>query len=325
MTVRTIEAALKKFPEQLLTVPTVKNARALVSLPHTIVLGMGGSRLAADLLRVHTPTLPLIVHGDYGLPALPENTYTQSMVIACSFSGNTEEVLDGFERSLEAQLHVAVITSGGALLKRASEAGVPHVIVPQSVPQPRFGVGYFVRALLALIGSDATVKELQEFATTFNSEEKKEEGEQLAARLENRIPLIYTSTRNAPLGYNWKIRFNETAKIPAFANIIPEANHNELEGFDASGLTHQFYGLFLTDDRDDERVKERMQRTALTYNAHGVQTECIALEGKTSFEKIFSTVLFADWTSLALANLRGVQASNVPLIEEFKAQLRHVD
>jgi len=72
---------------------------------------------------------------------------------------------------------------------------------------------------------------------------------------------------------------------------------------------------------DDERVVKRMQRTALMYNSHGMQSEFISIKGKTSFEKIFSTILFADWTSLALAHLRGVEPGDVPLIEEFKKQL----
>jgi len=183
---RTIEAALKRFSEQLLVVPAIKNAHALVSRPYTIVLGMGGSRLAADLLTVHAPTLPLVIHSDYGLPALSENIYTQSSVIACSFSGNTEEVLDGFERALEMQLHVSVIASGGRLLERAKEVGAPHIIVPHNVPQPRFGIGYFVRALLTLVRDERAITELQEFAGKFNSEESREVGTQLAARLENR-------------------------------------------------------------------------------------------------------------------------------------------
>lgn len=322
MRARTIEAALKKFPEQLLLNPSIKNAERLVSRPYTIVLGMGGSKIAANLLSVYMPKAQLVVHGDYGLPLLPDNIYTQARVIACSFSGNTEEVLDGFERAMEMHLHTVVIASGGVLLKKAKETGVPYIIVPDDVPQPRFATGYFVRALLSLIGSNESITKLQEFASSFNSEARKEDGKELAARLENRIPIIYTSTRNAPIGYNWKIRFNETSKIPAFSNIIPESNHNELQGFVAENLSEQFYALFLIDTNDDKRVQKRMHRTAEMYRGSGMQSEHIQIEGRSVFEKIFSTVLFADWTSLALAHIRGVEPGDVALIEEFKKQLQ---
>lgn len=318
---RTIEAALKNFKEQLLIVPTVKNKHSFVARPYTIVLGMGGSRLAADLLFVHTPTLPLIVHSDYGLPALPENMYSQASVIACSFSGNTEETLDGFERAIERGLHVAAITTGGSLLERAREIGAAYAIVPNDVPQPRFGTGYFVRALLEFIGSDQSIRELHECAANFNSNEMQRAGAELAAKLENRIPIMYSSKRNAPLGYNWKIRLNETAKIPAFANVLPEANHNELQSFEIEKLAKHFFALFLIDESDDDRITHRMHHTAALYQEKGILSEFILLEGH-GFQKIFSALMYADWTSLSLAHLQGMEAIRVPAIEGFKKKLQ---
>ncbi len=64
-----------------------------------VIAGMGGSAIGGDLLAAYTLPhcrVPLVVHRDYGLPAWARGP--QTLVIASSHSGNTEEVLDSLTK-----------------------------------------------------------------------------------------------------------------------------------------------------------------------------------------------------------------------------------
>ena len=148
----------------------------------------------------------------------------------------------------------------------------------------------------------------------------------LAATLVGKVPVIYASHRNAAIAYNWKIKMNETGKIPAFMNVIPELNHNEMTGFDVhkstEKLINNFYTLILRDEEDDPRIHKRMEILERLYNKRDIPTEIIAIEGTGRFEKIFSSLYLADWVAYYTAQEYGSDPDNVPMVEEFKKLMK---
>ena len=150
----------------------------------------------------------------------------------------------------------------------------------------------------------------------------KEEGKNLAQTLNGSIPLIYASRVNTSLAHIWKITLNETGKIPAFYNVFPELNHNEMTGFDlkerTKHLSERFHFIFLRDQNDHPLVQKRMDVTAQFYRQRGLKVEMLELKGKTVFHKIFSSLLLADWTAYYLALHYGVDPEQIPMVEEFK-------
>lgn len=282
---------------------------------------MGGSPLAAELLASWKPELDIIIHRDYGLPALSHGE--ERLWIASSFSGNTEEVLDFAELALVRNLPLATIAKGGKLLLFAQKHGLPHVVLPATSIQPRSGLGFQILALAALIGEETLLKELAGLESVFKPEELREEGRKLSLKLRGQVPAIYASARNQAIAYNWKIKFNETGKIPAFYNCLPELNHNEMTGFDAiattEGLSHKFHFIFLSDTADHPQIQKRMKVTRKLYEERGLVCTEVPLEGAGGvLEKIFSSLLVADWTALHLSKLYGTEAEQVPMVEEFK-------
>jgi glucose/mannose-6-phosphate isomerase len=118
--------ALKSFAEQFAFEPKIEHADRLKKTYECyIVAGMGGSHLAADILHTYDPSLPLIIHNDYGLPALPKRVLKKCLVIASSYSGDTEEALDALRCATELGIDRAAITIGGKLLPIAEEQGIP--------------------------------------------------------------------------------------------------------------------------------------------------------------------------------------------------------
>src|SRR3989338_907812 len=147
-------------------------------------------------------------------------------------------------------------------------------------------------------------------------------GKALGQKLVGSVPVVYASTRHFALANNWKIKVNENTKVPIFANVFPELNHNEMNGFDPQAgtrsLSRSFHFVFLRDDEDDPRIVRRMEVLEQLYRERELPVESIALTGASRLEKIFSSLLTADWVSLALAEAYGVNPEPVPLVEEFK-------
>ncbi len=317
-----MENAIRSFFSQFDYEPMIENADALSATDKYIVVGMGGSHLAGGLLKVYKPDLDLIIHRDYGLPRVPEYFLRDALIIFSSYSGNTEEVLDSFNAALGRNLKVAVVTTGGELLRRAEEARVPFVRMPATGIQPRSALGYGVKALLVLMGEMEALVALKEFSAALQADSFEAQGKELAKKLEGAIPVIYSSTQNFHIGYNWKIKFNETGKIPAFCNVLPELNHNEMSGFGREDgtreLSDRFHFIFLRDAEDLGPLLKRMEVLAKLYADRALPVTTLELTGATVWHKIFSSLILADWTAFYTAQQYGLDPEQVPIIEEFK-------
>ncbi len=320
-----MKEAIKNFPQQFEFEPEVANTEKLKKHDKFIVCGMGGSSLGAWLLKRDNPYLDLLLHRDYGLPRVPDYFLKEALIILSSYSGNTEEVLDTAQKCKEKGLSTAIITDSGELLQFAKDNKIPYIDLPNTGVEPRMAIGFTMIALVRLMG-DANLEEKIKFSgSRLDPNEEKAVGEDLARVLIDKIPLIYSSTLNMPLAYNWKIKFNETAKIPAFYNIFPEFNHNELSGFDINDkskiLSERFNPIFLTDEDDGPRIKKRMDVMEQLFLDRKINVTRIPIEGKNAMSKIFRSILLGEWTALNLAKHYGSLDAKTPLIAEFKKKI----
>lgn len=302
------------FEDQIAYAPRIEHGPLPEGTP--IVGGMGGSGLPARVATFLTGR-PLIAHQTYGIPELlPAHAVT----VAISYSGNTGETLSFFHAAQEKGLPVAVISSGGELLKEARKAKMPLVAVPAGL-QPRDALLYMTKALLALLGEEVPM--IPDAAALTNAANASVEG--VADFLMNSIPLIYTSTENGALGYIAKITLNETAKVPAFANVFPELNHNEMQGLDPLGhtasLSSRFSILILQDPQDGARIQTRMARFAELAQARGLRVQVLSVPRMDRFERLAYVWLLARGAAARLAGQYEVPADEVPFIEEFKKSI----
>ncbi len=220
---------------------------------------------------------------------------------------------------------MSVVTTGGKLLEFAREHALPYVEIPKTGLEPRMAVGYPMLAIARMTNNTKLENDIREGGKHADVAAGKSEGQRLAKVLEGKIPLVYSSAGNAPLAYIWKIKFNETSKIPSFMNIFPEMCHNELTGFDVVPSTKEIsarlHAVFLEDFSDHPRVQERMRIASEMLAERGIPVERIALAGKTAFEKAFAGALLADWVSFTLAEGYGVPNPETPMVAEFKKRI----
>lgn len=317
-----MEEAIKNIASQFNFSPVIENESKFKSSDSIVLGGMGGSHLSAGLLKIYNPTLDIYIHRDYGLPLLTQKRFKESLFIASSYSGNTEEVLDFAEKAFAEKYNLAIIAIGGKLLEFAKKNSIPYIQMPDTGIQPRSAVGFSIISLAKLIEGDEAVSELNKLGTKLSPLKWESEGEKLAQTLKGKIPVIYSSRTNHAIAYNWKIKFNETAKIPAFFNFFPELNHNEMTGFDVidstKELSDKFHFIFLEGSNDHPKIMRRMEVCKKLYEDRGLNVTAIELSGETVFEKIFSSLTLADWTTLHLSKIYNTEPDQVPMVEEFK-------
>jgi glucose/mannose-6-phosphate isomerase len=311
---------IRNFNKQFEYELRVENAAKLKKFKKFLVVGMGGSHLAADLLKAWRPDFDIIVWSSYGLPPLRD--IRERLVIACSYSGKTEETIDSFNEAKRRRLSVAAVAAGGKLIGLARKYRAPYVEMPDMHMQPRLALGLMLKSFLKLMGENTALKEANELAITLRPSRHEAAGKAMAKRLYGSVPIIYSSLRNQAIAANWKVKLNETGKTPAFYNVLSEMNHNEMTGFDVKprmeGLSRHFHFVFLKDAEDDIRIMRRMNIMEKLFHDRGLKVEVIFLQGKTALQKIFNAVNLADWTAYYTAKLYGVDPEAVPMVEEFK-------
>lgn len=314
-----IYEAIKNFYQQFEYEPKIENEDKLkAKFSKFVIAGMGGSNLASDLLKIRDPYLEILIHRNYGLPKISENELKERLLVANSYSGNTEETIDFLLEAISKKLTVTVVSTNGKLIELAKEYNLPYIQMPDIGLQPRSALGFNLKAIVKLIGRDDLLKELDELKGLLKPEEFEEKGRELAEKIKGYTPIIYSSTENIGIAYNWKIKFNETGKIPAFYNVFPELNHNEMAGFEIKELIEKFCFIILKDKNDHPRIQKRMKVFEKLFSERGFKIEIINLEGISVFHKIFNSLILADWTSYYLAVYYSQDPEKVPLIEEFK-------
>jgi len=316
-----MEESIRKFAEQFSFKPEIINEKKLKRAEGFVVGGMGGSHLAVGILKSIDERLSIRIHRDYGLPFLNKDQRKHTLFIASSFSGNTEETVSFLEEAIKEKLNVAVITKGGKLLQIAGENKLPFIKLPDSNIQPRMALGWSLLAFSKLIKEDL-VPALSELERTLNPLEWHDAGDELAEEMKGKVPVIYASRKNRELARIWKIKFNETAKIPSFYNVFPELNHNEMTSFDFTpenqNLSKNFFFIFLRDSEDNPRIQKRMEITSKLFTEKDLSHKTIELKGEDPLKKMFNCLLLADWTALHSARVYNTEPDQVPMVEKFK-------
>lgn len=299
------------------------------------VSGMGGSALPANLLREYCNSLfkknpeykpfEIYINRYYTLP--PESYASETLNFIASYSGNTEETLSSLEEARKGGLAYIGLSAGGKLEELCKEYGVPHIKLPIPHPdfQPRMGTGFFFGPMFQLLVNQGLVpdatEELIKSAAKLNGKMGKleERGISLAKRLVGKTPVIYGSPKHKPVAMVWKIKINENAKTPAFWNFFPELNHNEMVGF--TNPQSNFFIVILRDPDDDPRNLKRYAITAQLLKGKGIDSEIIDMDGDNVFEKMFTSISLADWTSYYLALEYKQDPTPVNMVEELKELL----
>ncbi|MBI2866062.1 MAG: bifunctional phosphoglucose/phosphomannose isomerase [Chloroflexi bacterium] len=302
-----------------------------------VVLGMGGSAIAGDLvagLVRDEARVPLITHRSYGLPPFSGRN---TLVVACSYSGATEETLSGFREALEQPCPKLAITSGGPLMSLAQERRVP-VFPIEYRAAPRAALAYSLMPLLAFcyrlgfvpdptpaVRDMVAVMEGMLPSLAEDSPVKDNPAKQLAHHMLGRMVVVYGAGFLSAVARRWKTQVNENAKGWAFYESLPELNHNSVVGYSHPAGLVEHLGLFvLTSPFLPERIRLRYQVTEELLRQAGVDPHFVSGRGEHPLAQMMGLVLLGDYASYYLALLNGVDPSPVPAVDYLKRRLAGV-
>ena len=313
---------LRHFPKQFAEgFELAKNLKVTGIFTNAVLSGMGGSSLFVELFNdlaesQYGNKFNLEVSRSYYLPkGINQNT----LVIICSYSGNTEETLSCLEEAFVRHSKVVVFTTGGKLLNKALELHLPLYKIPTGV-QPRLSTGYFIAGLVRLLSNVGLIPDLTSTVLTaankiensFNEDEAKAMAEELL----NKVPVIYATDENSSLARIAKVKFNENSKIQAWWNFFPEVNHNEMVGY--TNMLMNPYFILYKSKFTNERNKKRIDIFAELMRGKGLPVKIIELRGDNIFEEILNAYYFIDHVAVYLAEAYGIDPEPVKMVEDFK-------
>jgi glucose/mannose-6-phosphate isomerase len=302
-----------------------------------VVAGMGGSALAALLAKSWLRselTVPFEVVRTYDLP---EYVDYNTLVIASSYSGNTEETLSSLQQGQAKSAQLAIITSGGKLEEIAEANTIAHVELPPHL-QPRMAVIYGLRALIAILAHFGAVSydrfaEIADCADwlgeqthqwTSDVTTDKNYAKQLALMAVGKTPVFYAGNLMGPVAYKWKISWNENAKNVSFWNEYPEFNHNEFIGWTSHPIEKPFAVFDLVSRFEYPKVLKRIEVSDRLLSGKRPKATVVNLKGDSIIAQALWGSILADFVSIYVAILNGVDPTPVALIEKLKDELTKV-
>jgi glucose/mannose-6-phosphate isomerase len=300
------------------------------SYRQVVISGLGGSGIGASIVQdllSGTAKVPIIINKTYHLPAFANH---ETLFIAVSYSGNTEETLSALEMALTKNCQIAGISSGGRLLALGNEKSFPVLQIPGGNP-PRSMLGYSLIGLLGILGTMGIVdfNSIKQAISTFSASLENDllsdiqsQTQVLAKSISDKIPVVYASTGTAAIATRWRQQLNENAKMPGWDGEVPEMNHNELVGW--AGGDKNFAVLMLKTAFDYVR---NQKRNALAASKLSEITNVYEIEaiGTTHFEQLLYLIHYGDWLSYYLSEIRQVDIMDIAIIDFLKSSLEKFD
>lgn len=300
-----------------------------------LIAGMGGSAIGADLLAAYSDRqgqLPIMIHRDYDLPTWAKGP--QTLVIACSHSGNTEETLSAFDTALARNCRCMAIATGGKLAQFAEERGV-ILWTFEHHGQPRAAVGYSFGLLLAIIARLGIIPDPEsELRNAVGSMKQqlddlnastpvsRNPAKRYAGQLVGRWVTVFGSGILAPVARRWKGQISEIAKAWAQFEFLPEADHNTLAGIlNPADLFPRHYALFLRAQSEHPRNLLRSDLTRQAFMLEGIATDMVEARGDTPLAQMWTCLHFGDYMAYYLAMAYEVDPTPIPAIEYFKQEM----
>jgi len=327
---------IKELPKQIQGAWQITRAAQLPpaygDVRNITLIGMGGSAIGGDLaaaLLADELKVPMSVHRDYGLPAFIGR---DSLVIASSYSGNTEETLSAFEEARKRGAKVLALTTGGTLATQARAANYPVVTFSYKA-RPRATLGYSLGLVLGSLTRlglirdlsadiDAAIADLAKLEERVHEGARTNDAKRLAIELHGRIIFAYGAGVMGVMARRVKGQWNENAKNWSAYDVMSELNHNAVVGFPNPQIAREAITvLLLRSDRDNPRHKIRFDVTRELLDRASIRHKSLQFGGTNLLSEVLQMTLFTDYVSFYVALLNGADPSPNTAIDYLKDRL----
>jgi len=296
---------------------------------NVLICGLGGSGIGGTIVSdIVSPKakIPIAATKDYSIPNFV-NKHT--LVIANSYSGNTEETLFAIKKCHAKGAEIAVITSGGKLKALAEENNYNKIIIPAGQP-PRAMFGYSFTELFYMLNHyeilDASFKSDFKKAIHLLDAEKPDIQNQainLAKKMYKQTPVIYVANGFEGAAIRFRQQINENSKMLCWHHVVPEMNHNELLGWRTN--VNNLAVIYLRNKSDYKRNQIRMDINKKIIAKYTENITEIWSKGNSVIENTLYHINLGDWVSWYLSEMNNVDAIEIDIIDFLKAELSKIE
>jgi glucose/mannose-6-phosphate isomerase len=320
---------IQSFPTNLLQALEIAKANPLVKnyqqFSNCMICGLGGSGIGGKLVAAwleNQLAIPVNFCQDYDLPKYVNN---KTLVIASSYSGDTEETISAVEQAHQKGAAIIAITSGGKLEAFCKKFNYTCILVPGGNP-PRTQLAFSIVQLTHIFGelgmiNKETLNQFEQAAQLITSEANAihEEAKKIAEFIHEKELIIYSDAQNEAIAIRARQQFNENAKILCSHHVIPEMNHNELVGW-AGGKENHAVLLLHTGNLNTQNHKR------FAFSKEVIQTKTrnifdLKAKGASSIIRSLYLIHIIDWASFYLAEIKNIDPTEVGVIVHLKNSL----
>lgn len=326
-----MKSLVDRFPSQLREAMGIGEkfsiTKPLKETKNILITGLGGSGIGGSIISelvAEECKVPILVNKDYFIPAFVSD---ETLVIVCSYSGNTEETVQALQAAMLKNAQIVCITSGGKIAEMAKENNFDHIIIPGGMP-PRACLGYSLTQLFYVLISGGfagkhlldelklSIKLIEEEKTKIVDEAKK-----IAEFLYNKIPVIYAVDGFNGVATRFRQQINENSKMLCWHHILPEMNHNELVGW--TEKHEDLAVIILRSDTDYIRTQSRIEISKKVFSKFSDVRECYS-KGHSKVERTIYLINITDWVTVLLAEMKDIDATEVNIINHLKGELSKI-
>ena len=326
-----VEKALTLFPEQIKECWKQAYASDIpqISPKSLVVSGMGGSSNAAKILQSLYESelkIPFEVYNDYGLPGWVNS---ETLVVANSYSGNTEETLSAIEAAKKVGAKILGAATGGKMAEMIKSGEISGAVItpgdtnPTGFPKTGLGVSFGALAgILAKAGvlgiMDAEIisasDELATIRASWNARE-------VADWIHGALPVLFggrpfIGSLNAGRNAMCEISRNFTQFYD-----FPEVNHVLIEAMQKPEPAKNIKYLFFESGFNDDRVKIRYKITKEILDGQSLLYKTYDLKGNSKLTQALEIPFYCAWIGFNLSMLDGVDPGPEPWILKLKESL----
>jgi len=295
------------------------------SFSNILICGLGGSGIGGTIVKdliSKDISIPIETSKGYDIPGFVNE---KTLVIACSYSGNTEETLSALNKCLEKNAEVVIVCSGGKLQELALEKDLNHIIIPGGNP-PRAMFGYGFTQLFFVLNNygiinDSFKVDFEKSILLINSEQEniKKTAQDISKKLFNTTPIIYVADGFEGVAVRFRQQINENSKMLCWHHVVPEMNHNELLGWRTN--VENTSVIYLRNESDYYRNKTRIDINKSVIEKYTSNISEIWSLGNSSIERSLYLINVGDWISWYLSELNNVDAIEIDVINYLKEKL----
>jgi len=295
------------------------------NIQNIVVTGLGGSGIGgsilSELIQDECP-VPITVNKDYFLPNFVN---AHSLVIICSYSGNTEETLSAMDQAIAKKAQIVCVTSGGKVSEIAKQHNFDLIMIPGGHP-PRSCIGYSLIQLFKIVQFNGLAKtdllsQAKNSIALLDSEKGaiQTEATHISKTLLNKIPVIYSLGSCEAVAVRFRQQINENSKMLCWHHNFPEMNHNELVGWTTKN--DNLAVVTFKTSFDYERTVKRYDICKPLFAKYSSSVTEIVAKGISKVEQFIYLINIGDWISCYIADLKNIDAVEVDVITNLKNEL----